>query len=488
MIRRFAGAVAGLWLALAPAAAQQGGGTATLRGVVFDSLLTGRPLMGAEVWLEGTPHHALTDALGRFAFEELAAGTYRVGFAHATFDSVGFSFGLRPVTLTAQGAVVMLGPPSAAALHARVCGPATETGLLLGGVTRAADGAAAPGVTVRAEWTETTIAIGRRGGGNTVASVEDVSDAMGRYHLCGVPRDVAVAVRAQAPDMAGGPIAVELDGRAFGVQHLTVAGTGDTTLARIAGYVRRVTGEPIAEATVVLIGDSARARTGDDGRYTLALHGRGSRTIEVRAIGFQRRRVIVAVGRAGATMDVALTAVVTQLPDLVALSDRTGYEQRRRAGLGQFITAADIERMRPERTEDAIRLVTKALFPGGFARPNMVLLKGGQCSPRLFIDGSPVRTPADDSGGRRGTDTRTGAELLHRRPGQSLATPTSPTVTYTEPLRVDPDQVRGIEIYDASQRPPNAIVQSLAFPLDSLVQTRCFVFIWTWKTAPVAGR
>ena len=55
-------------------------GTATLRGTVADSL-SGQPVAGVSVGLEGQPGGTATDALGNFRFGSLVAGTYtlRVG-------------------------------------------------------------------------------------------------------------------------------------------------------------------------------------------------------------------------------------------------------------------------------------------------------------------------------------------------------------------------------------------------------------------------
>src|ERR1041384_3624599 len=62
--------------------------TATIRGLVCDSLLTGGPLAGAEVWLEGTNRTVRTDDLGRF---QVTGGWGRGGgpqlsfFLHPTY-------------------------------------------------------------------------------------------------------------------------------------------------------------------------------------------------------------------------------------------------------------------------------------------------------------------------------------------------------------------------------------------------------------------
>jgi len=61
---------------LSPAAWAQG--TATLRGTVADSL-SGQPVAGVSVGLQGQPGGTATDALGNFRLSGIAAGTYTLG-------------------------------------------------------------------------------------------------------------------------------------------------------------------------------------------------------------------------------------------------------------------------------------------------------------------------------------------------------------------------------------------------------------------------
>ena len=86
------GLVLGLFLLNKPAQAQ---GTATLRGTVADSL-SGQPLAGVSVGLQGQPGGTATDALGNFRLGGIAAGTYtlRVG-------ALGYGAQALPLTLAA---------------------------------------------------------------------------------------------------------------------------------------------------------------------------------------------------------------------------------------------------------------------------------------------------------------------------------------------------------------------------------------------------
>ena len=70
-------------------------GLATLRGTVADSL-SGQPLPGVSVGLQGQPGGTATDALGNFRLSGIAPGTYSV-----RVGALGYRGAARPVTLAA---------------------------------------------------------------------------------------------------------------------------------------------------------------------------------------------------------------------------------------------------------------------------------------------------------------------------------------------------------------------------------------------------
>src|SRR5438552_9071307 len=128
-------------------------GSALLRGVVYDSLISAAPLEGAEVWIEGTNRTARTDALGRFELAALAAGRYRLTFEHPVLDSTGLAAPPVVVDVAADGATaVTLATPGPATAHRTLCphDPWHQTGAILGLVRDAADGKPLPDVAVTA--------------------------------------------------------------------------------------------------------------------------------------------------------------------------------------------------------------------------------------------------------------------------------------------------------------------------------------------------
>ncbi len=82
---------------------------ATLRGTVTDSL-SGQPLPGVSVGLEGQPGGTVTDALGLFKLSNLAAGTYRL-----RVGALGYRAQSLPVTLaTGETQTLSLALPTVA--------------------------------------------------------------------------------------------------------------------------------------------------------------------------------------------------------------------------------------------------------------------------------------------------------------------------------------------------------------------------------------
>src|SRR6184192_4076823 len=241
-------------------------GSALLRGVVYDSLISAAPLEGAEVWIEGTNRTARTDAAGRFELAALAAGRYRLAFDHPVLDSTGLAAPPVVVDVVAGGATaVSLATPSPATAHRTLCphDPWQKTGAIVGLVRDAADSKPLPDVSVTAHWTIYVLGTGsvRAEPGTTAAR----SDASGRVLLCAVPTDVAVLLQGQAGQGPVGMVLVDLAGRAFGRAALDLAVAATT--GAVSGVVRKRNGAFVAGAPVVAIGTDRRAQTDELGGF-----------------------------------------------------------------------------------------------------------------------------------------------------------------------------------------------------------------------------
>src|SRR5919112_4719322 len=101
---------------------------ATVAGIVYDSLLTNAPLVGAEVILSGVSQRIVTDARGRFSVDNVAVGPHEITFSSSRLDSLGIGIPIWPIDVTANGLPrLVLATPSAAMVHKTVCSTTDTT-------------------------------------------------------------------------------------------------------------------------------------------------------------------------------------------------------------------------------------------------------------------------------------------------------------------------------------------------------------------------
>ena len=95
--------------------------TTSLVGIVGDSL-HGGPLAGAVILVNGQSQEAVTDSIGRFRIDSVAAGRHRVGIFHPILDSLGTSLASRPVRFAAgKPLLVSLATPSGRTIRRAMC-------------------------------------------------------------------------------------------------------------------------------------------------------------------------------------------------------------------------------------------------------------------------------------------------------------------------------------------------------------------------------
>src|SRR5438094_7502230 len=299
--------IGGLGLAVAvPGVAQGPVPSGAVRGVVYDSLITSRPLEGAEVWIESTNRMARSDAVGHFTLSALAPGRYVLTFYHPMLDSAGIS--VPPVTVdvvAGDSTTVALATPSPAQAHHLLCprDPLRSTGSLVGVVHNAADGRPMAAATISAHWTTYDIGVGATGVRSAQRAVEAKSDVSGHVLLCGLPTDVALVLRGQTDGGSVGMLIVDLAGRAFGRANIELP-VGPIT-GSVRGVVRNSNGSLVPGATVAVVGTDATAQTDQYGRFSLDSVTVGSRILEARALGYQMGRAQTTVRQgAGKQVDI----------------------------------------------------------------------------------------------------------------------------------------------------------------------------------------
>jgi hypothetical protein len=439
----------------------------TLRGTIVDSLarapLAGATVQAARADARTIVHTTHTDSLGRFHFDTLVPGRYLLGFFDARFDALGVEAVPRVVDLSAGvGGEVVLAVPGPTTVRAAVCPPLArgDSAGAVAGVVRDADtDAPVAGASVTVSWTEMTVS--RRGVRQHRRDVPVTARADGAFLNCGVPTDVPFEASATAPGRASGLVEVSAPARGLVVQNFALgpaatpvasavaapagatAGGAATPVApaaapavrsggRRAGAHRRAAthdgagpprgrvvardGRPIGGARVRVWDAAAEDTTSADGRFVLANLPVGTRTVEARRVGFGPGRVAVDLSAARvATARVVMSAAVPELERVVVRGrarDRTvamtGFLERKRTGLGRYMTRADIEQTRALDMTAALRAAQSpslqfiprtppapACGRRAASAATCCAAATAACRP-LFIDGVPVTNGANE--------------------------------------------------------------------------------------------
>ena len=407
---------------------------AIVSGIVRDSIAR-TPLAGAMVQLVAADGQvragrmASADSLGRYALTDVPDGRYMLGFFHPMLDSLGLEPPLREVFVDNGRSVhVDLGIPSPARLRVAICAePSTPlSGAVVIGVVRdARDRSPVAGAVVSGEWLE--LSFRREGLARRIPRLVVTTGESGWFAICNLPSAGMIALRASR----GGDSTdlIELQVPAHGVLRRELylglarhATTGDTARAadslapsrrsarsrdgRLSGTVVAADGgRPIMGAQVSIMSGS-RTRTNESGEFTLLDAPAGTRSLEVRAFSFYPERRPVDVLADGPPIRVAL-ATLRAVLDTVRVTARrpidqmrNGFLERRRSGVGRFLTREDISLRQAIVTSDVFRTVPGVRIQHDADRfDSRILMRGSVdewCLPVIFIDGRQMNNLSAD--------------------------------------------------------------------------------------------
>lgn len=406
----------------------------TVSGVVRDSIAR-MPVAAAVVQLVSadTMSHvtrsATSDSLGRFTLTDVPAGRYMIGFFHAILDSLGLEPMLREVVVDGGRPVrADLAIPSPARLRVAICSrlSTTDSGAVVVGVVRSAlDRAPAVGVTVTAEWVE--FSLSPQGYSRRVPRLVATTAENGWFAICNVPSAGTVALRAfRGPDSTD-LIELPVPAERFLRRELYL-GPARMRGGRVTGTVVSYVGSRPVSGAQVSIPDSAHTRANDRGEWTLTDAPLGTRMLEVRAVGYFPERRAVDIVAGAPPIRTALSTMQSVLDTMEVRASRlslnkTGFEERRRSGMGRYVTPEDVARRQPLVITDLFRMV-----PGLHVEPTslgetMIFMRSPfaeRCRPGIYLNGHYV-----------GNLSASGIDDY-----------------------VNPDEVAGIEIYTGGMIPP----------------------------------
>lgn len=421
-------------LSAMPAAAQSAGERVPgvrVSGTVHDSVAR-TPLAGAWVQLAAADsaaqgkgaRTAVSDSIGRYAFEDVPEGRYKLGFFHAVLDSLGVELPLRNLTVRRGRSVhANLAVPSGGTLRALICGVRSprDSGIVVSGaavigvVRDARNGAPAEGVTVSGEWLE--ISIRTQGIDRRRPRIVVTTGTNGWFALCNTPVGgnmfLTASRGADSTDLI--EAAVPMEGFLRRDLYLGAARTvvvRDTTprpdsLAlpprilrsgegRISGTVMSADYKRPLAGAIVHLSDGPTARADERGMWTLANAPLGTRVLEVRSVGYypDRRAVHVVGGMPPVQVALSTFKSVLDTVKIIAqgITDRHGskFEDRKRTGLGRYLTSADLERRGAVFTSDAFRNLSGTRLERDETGARHIYVRsafGEWCEPSVHIDG-----------------------------------------------------------------------------------------------------
>jgi hypothetical protein len=175
--------------------------------------------------------------------------------------------------------------------------------------------------------------------------------------------------------------------------------------ARLQGTVVTAVGERPLAGAIARLSDGASNRADQAGAWTIGNAPAGTRTLEVRAVGFYPVRRAIDVIDGAPPVHLALSTFQAVLDTVRILAARTpdrhlsGFDERARTGLGRFLTAADLERRGIIEISDVFKNlpgVRTEYDSTGTLQITMRSSFGGYCAPSFYVDGLHLFTLAAD--------------------------------------------------------------------------------------------
>lgn len=396
-----------------------------ISGRIYDSVAKA-PLTGATVQLipatSGTvqPAEATSDSLGRFAFSNVTAGAYTLGFYHAVLDSLGIDPPFIRLQVAGQPVRADLAVPGPTQILSAICGkrpPNDSAGVVIGHLYDAATRQAIKGGRVSAEWYDVKVINGTLAAANPRGTA--TTTGAGWFAICGVPRDDDVVVQGARGDDTSAALQVHIPSNGIAQRALFIdktelvsvaardsAGAPDTThppqlvrrgSARAVGIVTDgATGRPLVNAQVSIAGAALTEATDAQGKFNIARAPGGTQILQIRAVGYlPERRTVELFRDTAVSFDIRLTNLRIVLDTMrvtasrVYLRDANGFERRRHRGAGAtFFDSADVARANVFTTSRMLERVNGVRLSGTGATARVFMMNAGAyCEPTIFIDG-----------------------------------------------------------------------------------------------------
>src|SRR5688500_16690808 len=285
----------------------------SLLGTVFDSVHS-TPLVGATVFVLGTPRIGATNERGLFSIDSIPIGKHKVHVSHELLDSLGITMVTDSFEVSGgERKILEIGVPSGETLVALSCAPATRRlgpSAIIGRLLDADTDQPVAGGRISFAWSELSLAAGLKRVPKVLGAT---ANSDGVYRICGVPGEVEGTLQAVKGGITTAEIKVTFIGQPLVIQGLRIGNANtvakadaDSTLsparnvgdqrfsavnyqkgqAILRGKVVNANGTPIANARVEVEGTTSRALTNADGTFSLSELPSGTQSVVARQMGF----------------------------------------------------------------------------------------------------------------------------------------------------------------------------------------------------------
>ena len=396
----------------------------SLLGTVFDSVHS-TPLVGATVFVLGTPRIGATNERGLFSIDSLPAGKHRVHVSHELLDSLGITMVTDSFEVTpGERKVLEIGVPSSETLVTLSCPVATRRlgpSAIIGRLLDADTDQPVAGGRISFAWSELSLAAGLKRVPKVLGAT---ANADGVFRICGVPGEVEGTLQAVKGGITTAEIKVTFIGQPLVIQGLRIGNANTVAKAQVdstqtsgrvgeqrfsavnyqkgqailRGKVVNANGTPIANARVEVEGTNSRALTNAEGAFSLSELPSGTQSVVARQMGFAPVSQPVELSTREAANTVITMSQPVQMLDPVIVRaesdmglDNVGFTSRKRGLSGTFMDAEEIMKRGPNMLTDVFRTVPSLrvvpVSPYDYAvessRGNQL---GGNCV-KYWIDG-----------------------------------------------------------------------------------------------------
>ena len=203
---------------------------------------------------------------------------------------------------------------------------------------------------------------------STPRLLHDTTDKNGAYRICGLPPSLDATLQAKrgAARTAEVPVALgEAESELLARTLLLTKGDSAPRVGR-ATVVGRVTlsGAPGGGSRVEIGGTDLVTMTNEKGEFSMTGAPAGTHVLNVRHMGYLAVTVPVNIAaREPNRLNIDLPRFVPVMDPVLVTArrnrslDRVGFNERRRVGIGRYVTREEIERSNPLRISDILRRV-----------------------------------------------------------------------------------------------------------------------------------